>query len=138
MWLTSFLRGQKSDSQRSQRDCGSGPKRHRRLGFTPRLEALEDRTVPGDIRDGAALGDGADGLVVRQGHVGEDDAGARIEEAAAQGNGAGEAHHRGAGGPAVGDGQVADLHVGRHFRAFAQQAKTRTALVDLLKEMSEV
>ena len=46
MWLASFLGGQKSDSQRTRRDRGRRPKRHRRLDFTPRLEALEDRTVP--------------------------------------------------------------------------------------------
>src|SRR5262245_5950517 len=46
MWLTSFLGGQKSDSQRTRRDRERRPKQHRRLAFTPRLEALEDRTVP--------------------------------------------------------------------------------------------
>src|SRR5262245_4226832 len=46
MWLACFLGGQKSDSQRTRRDRGRRPKRHRRLDFTPRLEALEDRTVP--------------------------------------------------------------------------------------------
>jgi hypothetical protein len=46
MWLPSLFGGQKSDSQRTRRDRGRRPKQHRRLGFTPRLEALEDRTVP--------------------------------------------------------------------------------------------
>src|SRR5262245_3293882 len=46
MWLASFLSCLKSDSQRTGRDRGRRLKRHRRLGFTPRLEALEDRTVP--------------------------------------------------------------------------------------------
>src|SRR5262249_11682806 len=46
MWLASFLSCLKSDSQRTRRDRGRCLKRHRRLGFTPRLEALEDRTVP--------------------------------------------------------------------------------------------
>src|SRR5438128_1636571 len=46
MWLASFLNCQESDSRRSRRDRGRCPKRHRRPDFTPRLEALEDRTVP--------------------------------------------------------------------------------------------
>src|SRR5262245_65865567 len=46
MWLASFLSCLKSDSQRTRRDRGRGLKQHRRLDFTPRLEALEDRTVP--------------------------------------------------------------------------------------------
>src|SRR5262249_57663174 len=46
MWLASFLSCLKSDSQRTRRDRGRRPKQHRGLGFTPRLEALEDRTVP--------------------------------------------------------------------------------------------
>src|SRR5882672_6256784 len=46
MWLASFLGCEKSDSQRTRRDRGRCPKRHRRPGFTPWLEALEDRTVP--------------------------------------------------------------------------------------------
>src|SRR5215813_11036486 len=46
MWLASFLSCLKSDSQRTRRDRGRRLKRHRRLDFTPRLEALEDRTVP--------------------------------------------------------------------------------------------
>src|SRR5262245_18326504 len=46
MLLASFLSCLKSDSQRSGRDRERRPKRPRRLGFTPRLEALEDRTVP--------------------------------------------------------------------------------------------
>src|SRR5262249_55622050 len=46
MWLASFLSCLNSDSQRTRRDRGSRLKRHRRLDFTPRLEALEDRTVP--------------------------------------------------------------------------------------------
>src|SRR5262249_21746637 len=67
----------------------------------------------GETGDGAALSAGADSLVVVHRHVGEGDAGARIEQAPAYGDGADGAHHRGTGGPAVGDGQVADLHVGR-------------------------
>jgi hypothetical protein len=43
MWLASFLSCLKSNSRR---DHGRRPKQHRRLGFTPRLEVLEDRTVP--------------------------------------------------------------------------------------------
>src|SRR5262245_4819362 len=46
MWLASFLSCLKSDSQRTRRDRGRRLKRHRRLDFTPRLEALEGRTVP--------------------------------------------------------------------------------------------
>src|SRR5262245_52740058 len=46
MWLASFLSCLKSDSPRTRRDRGRRLKRHRRLDFTPRLEALEDRTVP--------------------------------------------------------------------------------------------
>src|SRR5262245_12814466 len=46
MWLASFLSCVKSDSQRTRRDRGSRLRRHPRLDFTPRLEALEDRTVP--------------------------------------------------------------------------------------------
>src|SRR5262249_44204124 len=46
MWLDSFLSCLKSNSQRTRRDRGRRPKRHRSLDFTPRLEALEDRTVP--------------------------------------------------------------------------------------------
>src|SRR5262245_11206839 len=42
MSLASFLSCLKSDSRR---DRGRRLKRHRRLGFMPRLEALEDRTV---------------------------------------------------------------------------------------------
>src|SRR5262249_48216159 len=46
MWLASFLSCLKSDSQRTRRDRERRPKQHRRLAFTPRLEVLEDRTVP--------------------------------------------------------------------------------------------
>src|SRR5262245_30356298 len=46
MWLASFLSCLKSDPQRTRRDRGSRLSRHRRLDFMPRLEALEDRTVP--------------------------------------------------------------------------------------------
>src|SRR5262245_52138876 len=46
MWLASFLSCLKSDSQRTGRDRGRRPKQHRGLCFTPRLEVLEDRTVP--------------------------------------------------------------------------------------------
>src|SRR5437879_3639806 len=44
MWLTSLLRSVKRDPER-----GPGPARkstHKRRAFLPRLEALEDRTVP--------------------------------------------------------------------------------------------
>src|SRR5262245_38996289 len=46
MWLASFLSCPQSDSQRTRRDRARRLKRHRRLDFTPRLEALEGRTVP--------------------------------------------------------------------------------------------
>src|SRR5262245_56717751 len=60
MWFDSFLSCLKSDSQRTRRDRGRRPKRHRRLGFPPRLEALEDRTVPGRflVENFAASGPG--------------------------------------------------------------------------------
>src|SRR2546429_313473 len=51
MGLATFLSCQDSDSQRTRRDRGRRPKRHRRLDFTPRLEALEDRTVPSTFMD---------------------------------------------------------------------------------------
>ncbi len=59
-----------------------------------------------DIGDGAAGGVEADDLVVGQGDVGDDQVAAVIEDAAAQGDGAEGAHHRGSGGPAVGDRQT--------------------------------
>src|SRR5262245_28265072 len=46
MWLPSCLSSLKLDSQGTRRDRGRRLKRHRRLDYTPRLEALEDRTVP--------------------------------------------------------------------------------------------
>src|SRR5262245_38737666 len=46
MWLASLLHGRKSDSRHARRDQGRCLKRHLRRLFTPRLEALEDRTVP--------------------------------------------------------------------------------------------
>src|SRR5262245_11997985 len=46
MLLASFLGYQKADSQRTRRDHGHRPKRHARREFMPRLETLEDRTVP--------------------------------------------------------------------------------------------
>src|SRR5512134_1569616 len=45
MWLDSFLGFQNSHSQGTRRDRGRRTKRYRRPDFTPRLEALEDRTV---------------------------------------------------------------------------------------------
>src|SRR5262249_10239412 len=70
----------------------------------------------GDVGNQVGLdvpGLGGDGPVVRQGDVGEGDVGARVEEAPAHGDRAGGAQRRDVGGQAVGDGQVADLHVGR-------------------------
>src|SRR5262249_41178632 len=70
----------------------------------------------GDVGNQVGLdvpGLGGDGLVVRQGDAGEGDVGAAVEQAAAQGDGAEGAQSRGRVGPAVGDGQVADLHDGR-------------------------
>jgi hypothetical protein len=46
MWFASFLDGLKSDSPRARRDRRCHPERQRRPRFAPRLEALEDRTVP--------------------------------------------------------------------------------------------
>src|SRR5262245_64683427 len=46
MWLTSLLRCLKSASQRSRPDRGRRPERHQRLRFVPRLDVLEDRTLP--------------------------------------------------------------------------------------------
>src|SRR5262245_48148705 len=46
MWPISLLRWLKSDSPCTQRRRGRRLERHPRQGFVPRLEALEDRTVP--------------------------------------------------------------------------------------------
>src|SRR5437870_2742775 len=46
MWPISLLRCLKSDSPGTQRQRGRRPGRHPRQRFVPRLEALEDRTVP--------------------------------------------------------------------------------------------
>jgi PKD domain/RTX calcium-binding nonapeptide repeat (4 copies) len=46
MWLATFLARLKSDSRRDRGRC---PKRHRRPDFVPRLETLEDRTVPAPL-----------------------------------------------------------------------------------------
>src|SRR5262245_61073126 len=61
MRLASFLGGPKSDSQRTRRDRGRRLKRHRRWDFTPRLAALEDRTVPSTflVENLADSGDGS-------------------------------------------------------------------------------
>src|SRR5262249_48884659 len=64
------------------------------------------------VGDAAPSADRANGLVVVHGHSGEDEIGPIIEDAAAQGDRAGEASEGGARGPAVGDGQVVDLDVG--------------------------
>src|SRR5262245_5947979 len=46
MWLASFLGCLESNSQRTRCDRGRRPQRRPRPAFTPRLVALEDRTVP--------------------------------------------------------------------------------------------
>src|SRR5262245_44592918 len=46
MWLVSLLRGLGSGPRHARRDRGCRPQRHRRPAVTPRLVALEDRTVP--------------------------------------------------------------------------------------------
>ena len=76
---------------------------------------VDERGETGDVGNQVGLdvpGLGGDGPVVRQGDAGKNDVGARIENAAAQGDGAGGAQCRGAGCQAVGDGQVVDLDVG--------------------------
>src|SRR5262249_20448405 len=61
MWLASFLSCLKSGSQRTRRDRGRRQERHRRRDFTPRLEVLEDRTVPSTflVENLADSGDGS-------------------------------------------------------------------------------
>src|SRR5262245_6127533 len=46
MWLGSLLRGLGSGPRHARRDRGCRPRRQRRPAVTPRLVALEDRTLP--------------------------------------------------------------------------------------------
>ena len=90
----------------------------RGLASADRLVAGERAVIDGqgraeDIRDGAAAAIEADDLVVGQGHVGDDQVAAVIEDAAAQGDGAQGAHHRGSGGAAISDRQTSELDVRR-------------------------
>src|SRR5262245_25997935 len=46
MWVATLLRCLNSDARPARRDPGCRPQRQRRPAVTPRLLALEDRTVP--------------------------------------------------------------------------------------------
>src|SRR5262249_53738996 len=66
MWLASFLGCLASDSPRTRRDRGRRPQRQRRPAVTPRLVALEDRTVPSTFTV-ESLADGGPGSLRQAG-----------------------------------------------------------------------
>src|SRR5262249_61896247 len=62
MWPISLLRCLKSDSSGTQRRRGRRLGRHPRQRFVPRLEALEDRTVPSTFTVGTLADSGPGSL----------------------------------------------------------------------------